>query len=192
MDIRQDAMQHITALNYLKDHSDKLEEYKVLIKETLRKNGTVFVAGNGGSATDSAHLVGEIVGKFMIERNGYSAVDLSSNNSVITAIGNDYSYDDIFSRQLGAMAKEGDLFICFSTSGNSKNLVNALEACALNNIKTISILGKDGGIIKAKGNNCLIVKSESTPVIQVIHTFILHQLAYAVDDLYLEESNNEN
>jgi D-sedoheptulose 7-phosphate isomerase len=186
MDIRQDIIQHIKAFEALKNNT-KLEEYKLQVKETLRNGGTIFVAGNGGSSTNSSHLVGEIVGKFMIDRKGYPAVDLSANSSVITAVGNDFSYDEIFSRQLDAMAKEGDLFITFTTSGNSKNLLNALEVCKNKNIKNISILGKDGGEINKKGYDSLIVDSNSTPVIQVIHTFILHQLAYAVDDLYMEE-----
>ena len=186
MDIKEDIIQHVKAFEALRNNP-KLEEFKLKVKETLRNGGTIYAAGNGGSSTDSAHLVGEIVGKFMIDRKGYPAVDLSANNSVITAVGNDFSYEEIFSRQIDAMAKEGDLFISFSTSGNSKNIIKALEVCKNKNIRNISILGKDGGEIYKKGYNSLIVDSNLTPVIQVIHTFILHQLAYAVDELYMEQ-----
>lgn len=190
MDIREDIEAHLSALNAIDEH--KLDGFKKLIKQVIREGNKILVAGNGGSASDSAHLVGEIVGKFMMDRPGYEAVDLAANNTVLTAIGNDYGFDEVFSRQIASMGEPGDLFIGFTTSGNSKNIVKAINEARANGMSIIVVSGKDGGVINqgnmVKDTEQLIALSGSTAVIQVVHSFILHQLAWAVDEMYMEDN----
>lgn len=192
MDIYTDINNHLKAFRTL--DIDKLEYFKKLVKQVLREGNKILVAGNGGSASDSAHLVGEIVGKFMIERPGYEAVDLSANNTLLTAIGNDYGYKEVFSRQITSMSKPGDLFVGFTTSGNSENILEAIKEARISGMSIIIISGKDGGKINKENlvteNEQLIIDSFSTPVVQVAHTFVLHQLAWAVDEMFMEDNGN--
>ena len=183
-----DSNNHIEAIGTL--DFDILLGMKETVKETLKNNKQILVAGNGGSASDSAHLVGEIIGKFMIDRPGYKAVDLSANNTVLTAIGNDFGFDEVFSRQVESLGEIGDLLIVFTTSGNSQNIIEAIKMAKKIEMNVIVLSGKEGGIINdltlVHKEEELIVKSNSTPIIQIVHGFALHQLAYAVDDFYLE------
>lgn len=145
-----------------------------MLVERLKDGRTVFACGNGGSATDSMHLCEELVGRYRGDRRSLPAVSLNTDSSVLTCIGNDYGFDAIFARQVEALANEGDLLVGFSTSGNSKNILNAFEAAKSRGVTTILLSGKDGGTIKAVADHSIIVPSHNTARIQELHTFILH------------------
>jgi D-sedoheptulose 7-phosphate isomerase len=145
-----------------------------LVKTTIEKRATILVIGNGGSASEAQHLVGELVGRFKMERRGYPAISLSSDITSITAIANDYGYEQIFSRQIEALGQKKDLLITLSTSGNSKNCINAIKVAKQNGICTIALLGKNGGEMKGLADIEIIVPSNDTARIQEIHLLIIH------------------
>lgn len=149
---------------------------------TCLKNGNkIILAGNGGSAADAQHFAGEIVGRFMMERKALAAVSLCVDPSVMTCIGNDYGYDAVFERQLQGIGREGDVLIAISTSGNSKNLINAVSLAKEMNMKSVGFLGKNGGKLKDMCDYALVVPSDSTPRIQEIHTFTVHVLCEFIE-----------
>ena len=188
--IHKNIETHIEALKSLQEDLIPLSIGKSLIKETLKQEKTIYVAGNGGSCATASHLVGEIVGKFMTTRRGYPSVDLTANNTVLTAIGNDFGYKEVFSRQLEAMGNENDLFIGFSTSGNSENLIEGIRTAKNLGMKILMITGKTGGAMSyLEGITFIKVDSESTPVIQVVHDLIMHELASAVDEFHTKKNS---
>lgn len=134
----------------------------------------LLVMGNGGSAADAQHFVAEMVGRFKLERRGLPAIALSTDTSILTAVGNDYGYDRVFSRQVEAHAAPGDVVVGISTSGNSPNVQLALEAAKERGCRTLALLGKDGGSIKGIAELSLIVPSSDTPRIQEGHITIIH------------------
>jgi D-sedoheptulose 7-phosphate isomerase len=139
------------------------------------KNGNKLLAmGNGGSAADSQHFVAEIVGRFKLERRALPAIALSTDTSILTAIGNDYGFDAVFSRQVEAHAAAGDVVVGISTSGNSPNVLKALLLARERGCRTIGLLGKDGGGIKAACDLPLVVPASDTPRIQEAHITIIH------------------
>jgi D-sedoheptulose 7-phosphate isomerase len=153
---------------------DAVEAAGQLIVERLRAGKTIFACGNGGSATDSMHLCEELVGRYRGDRRPLPAVSLNTDTSVLTCIGNDYGFDEIFCRQIAALGKANDILVGFSTSGNSRNVALAFEAAKKNGVTTILLAGKDGGKIKAIADHSIIVPSDNTARIQELHTFILH------------------
>lgn len=140
----------------------------------LCSGNKILIAGNGGSASDAQHFAAEIVGRYKKERNGYPAIDLSSNNSVVTACGNDYGFSSIFSRQVEAFGNNGDVLVLFSTSGNSVNLIQAFKMAKKKGLATIAFLGKGGGKLKNSCNLEFIVPSNDTARIQEIHASLIH------------------
>lgn len=146
-----------------------------LFDEVLAKRGTVFVIGNGGSAAEAQHFSAELVGRYKRERRGYPSLALTTDTSALTAISNDYGYRAVFSRQLRALAKPGDVLVVLSTSGNSENCLEAITAARELSIKTIALLGKTGGIIKDASDIALVVPSNDTARIQEIHLHIIHE-----------------
>lgn len=156
------------------DLSPQIAEMVTLLVETFSHGGKLLVMGNGGSAADAQHFVAEIVGRFKLERRGLPAVALSTDTSIITAIGNDYGFDKIFRRQVEALAAPGDLIVGISTSGNSPNILQALELGRDMGCRTVGLLGKDGGDIKDVCLLALIVPSNDTPRIQEGHITIIH------------------
>ena len=139
------------------------------------------LAGNGGSAADAQHFAGEIVGRFLMERNAIPALSLCVDPSVMTCIGNDYGYEEVFARQVQGLGKEGDAFIGISTSGNSENIIRAITEAGKKNMFVVGFLGKDGGKIKDLCDVALVVPSNSTPRIQEIHTFTVHLLCEMIE-----------
>lgn len=152
----------------------KVEKAVEIILDTLRGDGAVYVMGNGGSAGDSQHFVAEMVGRFMMERAPLRFFALSTNTSIITAIGNDYTYDHVFTRQIQAAVRPNDTVIGISTSGNSGNVLKAMEASKEMNCKTIGLTGKDGGKMNDLCDVLLNVPSNSTPRIQEVHILLIH------------------
>ena len=158
-----------------------IEEIVNNIKEVLLKGNKVIFAGNGGSFADSIHLTAEFVSKFNFDRKPLSAIALGANNSIITSIGNDYSFEDIFSRELDALAREGDLLIAISTSGNSKNIIKVIKKAQAKGITVYCLTGEKGGAV-SKICKCLKVPSNTTARIQEAHITIGHIICEIVED----------
>jgi D-sedoheptulose 7-phosphate isomerase len=154
--------------------SPLIAEMVKLLVETFTRGGKLLVMGNGGSAADAQHFVAEIVGRFKMERRGLPAIALSTDTSILTAIGNDYGFDRVFSRQIEALAATGDLVVGISTSGNSPNVLQALELAREKGCRTVGLLGKDGGTIKDVCDLALIVPTSDTPRVQEGHITIIH------------------
>jgi D-sedoheptulose 7-phosphate isomerase len=154
-----------------------------LIVATVQKGNTVFIAGNGGSAADAQHIAAEFVGRFKKERRSYPAIALTTDTSALTAIGNDYGFVRVFSRQLEGLGGPEDLFIAISTSGNSVNLVHACAEARKQKMNIIGLLGNDGGLIKEFVDVALVVPTTVTSHIQEIHQQIYHSWCVAVDDI---------
>jgi D-sedoheptulose 7-phosphate isomerase len=152
-----------------------------LIREALQRGNRLLIIGNGGSAADAQHLAAELVGRYRIERRALPALALSANTSSLTAIGNDYGFEDIFTRQVEAFAQPGDVLFCISTSGNSQNILRAALLAAALRVKTIGLTGADGGRLQKCVDLCLRAPSNETPRVQEAHAFLLHALAELVE-----------
>lgn len=163
------------------EHASHIEDIGKTLAEILKNEGTIFWCGNGGSASDSQHLAAELVGRFKKNRRALRSIALNTDTSVVTCIANDYSYEDIFSRQIEGLARNGDFLIAISTSGNSKNILNALIRARDLGVKTLALLGKDGGEAKRIADDSLIVSSESTARIQESHILIGHILCEIIE-----------
>ncbi len=140
-----------------------------------------LLAGNGGSAADAQHIAAELVGRYGFDRPSIPSLALTTDTSNLTAIGNDYGYDFVFSRQLEGMGQEGDIFIGISTSGNSVNIINAFESAKKKGITTVALVGRDGGKMAQMADYSLIVPSDSTPRIQESHILIGHILCDIIE-----------
>jgi len=151
-----------------------IEEMATLLINTFAHGGKLLIMGNGGSAADAQHFAAEIVGRFKMERKALPAISLSANTSILTAVGNDYGFETVFSRQIEALANDGDAVIGISTSGNSPNILRALEVARKRNCKLIALTGKDGGMIKNLCDLSLVIPSSETPRIQECHIIIIH------------------
>lgn len=140
------------------------------------RGGKLLVCGNGGSAADSQHIVAELVGRFLGDRPGYAAVALTVNTSTLTAVGNDYGFDEIFARQVQALGGPHDVLLVLSTSGNSPNCVRAVEQARAAGLRAHGFLGRDGGKLRALVDGAVIAPSDHTPRIQEVHIFLGHLL----------------
>jgi D-sedoheptulose 7-phosphate isomerase len=152
--------------------------------DCLKSGGKVMACGNGGSAADAQHFAAELIGRFEREREELAAIALTTDTSILTAVGNDYSYDDIFSKQVRGLGKKGDILLGISTSGNSKNVVKAIEAAKKMGIKIIALTGNGGGKIATlldKDDIHLCVPATRTARIQETHLVLLHGLCDGVD-----------
>jgi D-sedoheptulose 7-phosphate isomerase len=166
---------------------DKVEASARELAMCIKNCGTIYIAGNGGSASDASHFAGEIVGRFYKERKGLACVALNTDMAGITAIGNDYGFDAIYERQLEALFNpEKDIFIGITTSGFSSNVIRALEYVSEKGGHAINLLGKTGGAVTAfEEFTNIIVPSNDTPRIQEIHMFILHYWAEFIEEEFV-------
>ncbi|ECP5877241.1 D-sedoheptulose 7-phosphate isomerase [Campylobacter jejuni] len=147
------------------------------------KNGNkTLLAGNGGSAADAQHIAGEFVSKFYFDRPGIASIALSMDTSILTAIGNDYGYENLFARQVQAQGVKGDVFIGISTSGNSKNILKALDLCKQQGIISIGLSGASGGAMNELCDYCIKVPSTCTPRIQEAHILIGHIICAIIEE----------
>jgi len=179
---KKETQELIQVLTYVGDNlGPQIETLAKKTIECFKNGGKVILMGNGGSAGDAQHIAAEFVGRYKKERKSYPALALNTNTSSLTAIGNDYGYDVSFSRQVEGFAKEGDIVIGISTSGNSTNVYKALELAKQKGCYTAAFLGKDGGTIKNIADLPIIVRSNNTPRIQECHIFIGHTLCELVD-----------
>ena len=161
-----------------------IEEASLLMVDTLKNGNKILLCGNGGSASDAQHIAAELVGRYKKERKGLAGIALNTDTSAMTAISNDYGYESVFSRQVEALANQGDLLIGISTSGNSKNILLALKEAKELGCSTLGFSGRDGGDMSNLCNLNIVVPSNDTPRIQEIHILIGHILCQAVDDAF--------
>jgi len=159
-----------------------LKEVSTVTIEAYKKGNKTLIAGNGGSAADAQHIAGEFVSKFYFDRPGLASIALTTDTSILTAIGNDYGYEKLFSRQVQANGMKGDLFIGISTSGNSKNIIEALKECKEKGITTIGLTGQNGGQMKDLCDYCICVPSNETPRVQESHILIGHIICAVVEE----------
>jgi len=160
---------------------EKIGSVSDLITHRYNEGRKIMLAGNGGSAADSQHIAAEFVSRFIFDRPGLPALALTTDTSMITAIGNDYGFENIFSRQVQAQGVEGDVFVGISTSGNSKNIIRAFEEAQNKNITTIALCGK-GGVLGGLADFAINVPSDSTPYIQECHICIGHIICALVEE----------
>jgi len=170
-----------STLNSLADLEEQITKASELIIHCLTSGNKILACGNGGSAADAADFCTELTCRFVEDRRPYPAINLSQGGSLVTAIGNDYGFDEIFARQVRAFGSEDDLLIAITTSGKSKNIQRAIEEARNRKLKIIALLGRDGGASAGLADIDLLIKSNSTARIQEAHKFILHVLCEISD-----------
>jgi D-sedoheptulose 7-phosphate isomerase len=161
---------------------DVIAQMARMLIDCFKGGHKVLLCGNGGSAADAQHLAGELVGRFRRERRALPAVALTTDTSVLTAVANDYGYEEVFARQVTALASEGDVVIGLSTSGNSPNVLKALEVARKAGCGTIAFTGRDGCKLKSAADLCLAVDADDTPRIQEAHITVGHILCDLVEE----------
>jgi D-sedoheptulose 7-phosphate isomerase len=188
MDIFTESLDaHVKAVKLLPALSGRVAQAcDAIIKAFINKN-KVLLCGNGGSAADSQHIAAEFVGRFKLERRGLPAIALSTDTSILTAIGNDYSVDRIFSRQVEALAQPNDIIICFSTSGKSRNVLEAVKKAREFGCFSIGFLGGSGGALKDLVDIPLVVPTNDTPRIQECHILLGHIICEMVERAFAEQ-----
>ncbi len=163
---------------------DVLEKISREILKAFKSGKKVMLCGNGGSASDSQHIAAEFVGRFKRERQSLPAIALTTDTSILTAVANDYSYEDIFSRQVEGLGAEGDILIGISTSGNSGNVIKAVKVAKEKNIVTIAMTGGSGGKLAGECDLAFVAGSKLTPHIQEVHIAALHAVSEVVEDVF--------
>ena len=158
-----------------------LSEATAMLETSIMAGGKLLCCGNGGSACDAAHFTAEIAGRYLLERKGYPAIDLTADHSILTALINDYPPDEVFARQVVAQGTAGDVLCAFTTSGNSQNVMLALEAAKAHGLKTVAFLGKGGGKCKGLADVELIVPADVTARVQEMHLLLYHTICEALD-----------
>jgi len=173
--------EHLETVTKLRDLLNEIETLGKKLRDTLKKGNKVLLMGNGGSAADCQHIAAELVGRFKKERKGIPAIALTTDTSILTAVGNDYSFYEIFARQIEALANKGDLVIGISTSGNSENVVRGILKAKEIGCYTVGLLGKNGGKLKDLVDLAIVVPSNNTPRVQECHILIGHIVCEIVD-----------
>jgi D-sedoheptulose 7-phosphate isomerase len=180
--IHKEIQEHIDLANKLKNELPSLiNQITDKIIEAINKKNKILLFGNGGSAADAQHIAAEFTGRFLKERQGLPALAITTDTSALTAIGNDYGYDFVFSRQVEALASEGDILIGISTSGNSLNVIKALQIGKKLNCVCISLTGKSGGLIAEISDLNININHNSTARIQEMHILVGHLICSRID-----------
>ena len=172
---------HLKTLNLIYALSDEIIVSAQKCIDCLKNGGKILLFGNGGSAGDAQHIAAELVGRYKVNRHGLLAIALTTDTSILTSIGNDFGYEHVFSRQVEALANEGDVLIGISTSGKSRNVNNALKLASKLKCKTIGFSGLDGGEMNNVCDINIVVPSEDTPRIQEMHIVIGHTICHIID-----------
>ncbi|MBU6367195.1 MAG: SIS domain-containing protein [Gemmatimonadetes bacterium] len=172
-----------TAARAAEQLASAIAEAHALVLRTVQGGGTLFFCGNGGSAADAQHMATEYVVRYMRNRRAYPAIALTTDTSLLTAAGNDIGFDHIFSRQVEALAKPGDLLVIHSTSGNSPNVLRAAEAARAKGVPVLAMLAKDGGALRALADVAVVVPTDRTDRAQEIHLCIQHAICEAIEGL---------
>ena len=189
---------HEQITEILNAHRCLLDEFETTAADTIIKvvdaivssieaGGVVYICGNGGSAADAQHIAGELVGRFQAERRALPAVSLSTDTSILTAIGNDYSYDDIFARQVEALVKSGDILWAFSTSGTSANIIKAVELARKRNAVILAFTGRAASNLEEMSDICLCAANKSTARSQEIHQLAYHIICDLVEQSFISK-----
>jgi D-sedoheptulose 7-phosphate isomerase len=168
-------------ISLARECSGVIFEAASLITDCLKSGGKILLFGNGGSAADAQHVAAELVGRFVRERDGLPAVALTTDSSILTAVGNDYGFDRIFARQVQALGRPGDVVIALSTSGNSPNVLEGVKAAKQGKLKTIGLSGNQGGLLAGQADMTITIPSDSTARIQECHITIGHLLCELVE-----------
>ena len=171
---------------FARENAGLIEEVARMMAESFSMGGKLILFGNGGSATDASHIAGEFVNRFMMERPPLPALALTSDTAVITAIGNDYDFSDIYAKQLKALAGDGDVVMALSTSGGSPNVLKALDVAKKKKLRTIALTGSKGMKMAAKAEYAFVVPSAETPRIQETHITLGHVLCQMVEEILFE------
>ena len=182
--ILKEFSDHIYTVKKIETLIENIERAATYLISALKNKNKVLIFGNGGSAADAQHIAAELVGRYKTERQGLPAIALTTDSSVLTSIGNDYGYLHVFSRQIEALANEGDIAIGISTGGTSKNVLEALNLAREIGCITIGLSGKDGGEMNEICDINIIVPSHDTPRIQEMHILIGHTLCQIVDQTF--------
>ena len=177
---------------FIKENGRSLMLCAEKISQAFTADRKLMICGNGGSAADAQHVAAEFVNRFMLERPPLPAIALTTDSSVITSIGNDYSFEDIFSKQIKAIGLEGDVLLAITTSGNSGNVIAAVKAARGLGIYTVAFTGGDGGRVRSLADMALVVKSNSTARIQEAHSLAEHLLCQLVDYLLFQDGVKED
>ncbi|MGC9069918.1 MAG: D-sedoheptulose-7-phosphate isomerase [Elusimicrobiales bacterium] len=180
MDLEKNLKEAKEIFDQISLKREKIYEICSLILNALKNGNKILICGNGGSASQSQHFAAEIVGRYQRERKGFCAISLASDISVISSVSNDYSYEVVFARQVEAIGRKGDVLIGLSTSGNSKNVINAFKIAKTYGIKTIGILGRKGKI--AKLSDTFIDFEAPTPRVQEAHLFVIHTICEFLEE----------
>ncbi|MDZ7879872.1 MAG: D-sedoheptulose 7-phosphate isomerase [Saprospiraceae bacterium] len=182
MTIQENITAHIETAERLRRLDKEIAAACTLCLTTILRGGKILLAGNGGSAADAQHIAAEFVGRFVRERRSLPAIALSTDTSAMTAISNDYGFDAVFARQIEGLGNEGDVFIGISTSGNSPNIVQAVESAREKGLKTLIFSGRNGGILRGSADVEIIVPSDITARIQEMHILVGHIICEFVDE----------
>lgn len=173
--------EHLQLFQQLSSLTPEVNDAGRRIASALAQGGKLLLCGNGGSAADAQHIASELTGRFIQERRPLAGIALTTDSSALTCIGNDYAFDEVFARQLRALGRAGDVLIGISTSGNSANVVKAVQAAREMNITVISLLGRDGGALKPLSDVAIVVPSKVTARIQEAHILIGHTLCGLIE-----------
>lgn len=179
--------EHLQAAKLLPQLTADVSKAVDMIHSSLAAGGKLLVAGNGGSAADAQHIAAELTGRFVRERRPLPAIALHVNTSALTAIGNDYGYEHVFARELSALAYAGDVLLAISTSGNSRNILRAIQAARSKNVVVIGLSGETGGQMRKACDLCLCVPSKSTARIQEMHITIGHAICQLLEEALTQE-----
>lgn len=171
-----------TAERTLAQLAPDLERAALMVQATVRRGGTLFFCGNGGSAADAQHLATEYVVRYSRTRRAYPAVALTTDTSLLTACANDMGFEEIFARQVEALARAGDLLVIHSTSGNSPNVLRAAEAARAKGVEVLSLTARDGGALRALSSHTIVVPSERTDRAQELHLCIQHIICDLIEE----------
>lgn len=177
---------------FIKENSRNLTLFAEKISQAFTADRKLMICGNGGSAADAQHIAAEFVNRFMLERPPLPAIALTTDSSVITSIGNDYSFEEIFSKQIKALGMEGDVLLAITTSGNSGNVISAVKAARAVGIYTAVFTGGDGGRVRSLADMALVVKSNTTARIQEAHSLAGHVICQLVDYILFQDRGKED
>ena len=170
--------------------ANQIASASLILCSSIKSGNKIYICGNGGSAADAQHFAAELVVRYKNERKSIPCIGLTTDTSIITACANDYSYDQIFSRQIEGLGSSGDLLIGITTSGNSQNIIEAFKLAKDKGMLTVCLTGKDGGKVKSMDlDHTIVVPSNSTARIQEVHELILHAWCEMMDDEFTEKSN---
>lgn len=181
--------EHLACFRRVSENQAQIVSAGELLADALKRGNKILICGNGGSAADSQHFAAEIIGRFENERNAWPAIALTTDTSVLTAVANDYAYERIFQRQVEGLGRKRDVLIGVSTSGNSLNIINAVNAAREKGMITIALTGKEGGRLIGAADTTVVIPYNVTARIQEAHSFILHYWAGQVETSLSSQEN---